>query len=297
MEIVQRSELCESCLSFAKMLAAVAVSIFVFLLRTADADVTFNDLPGVYDVVRNGLAFCGKVLNVRSSGNDISSMKFDGVEECRAVSATLEQKRADASSRGRASLGTFLITPDLVCRPSNSVTLLLFNPSETVNLAVTGFADPYQIRPGIKYIMFIGKTDKGSCVYQQRGASPSRLDDNSGSGGGNGGAGVQSPDNGSNTGATGGGNTGGGGGVTNPDSGSDTKGTGGSGTGGDSSIWVWLGPVPGAIATIAAAFITVYCVRNGIYPTDNGDTTGIAGGVHINVGGGPSDKSHTSTAT
>ena len=32
---------------------------------------------------------------------------------------------------------------------------------------------------------------------------------------------------------------------------------------GDSGIWVWLGPVIGAVATIIAALITVDCVRRG----------------------------------
>lgn len=36
----------------------------------------------------------------------------------------------------------------------------------------------------------------------------------------------------------------------------------GTGSGKDEGPWFWLGPVLGSVATIIAAFITVYCVRN-----------------------------------
>ncbi len=275
------------------MFAAVTVSVFVFLLRPVDADATFNDLPGLYDVVRNGLPFCGKVLRVQSSGNTISGMKFDGVDQCTSAGITLERKHATGSSRDGASLCTYLMSSIFNCQPANSVILALFNPTKTVNSAVPGFADPYRFRTGIKYIMLSDNTNKGACIYKQRGASPSRTGNSSGRGGGECSASVQSPDDGSNEGGAGGGNSGGGGGgggVPNPDFDSDAKDKIRGDGGGDSSIWVWLSPVLGAVATIAAAFIGVYCVRKGKQQDESGDAsqagaTGIRAAVKINVGG------------
>ncbi len=232
-------------------------------------------------MARQGLPFCGKALNVQSSGNTISSLKFDGVDQCSTAGTTLQQTRADASLSDSASIGTYLISNTILCKPANLVVMGLYKSTKPVKSPVTGFADPYEYRPGIKYIVFHDTSNKGACVYQQRGSSRRRI---VGDGDG-GGSGVQSPEGESNTSDVRGGEPGVG--EQSSDLSPGGKGTGG---GGDSSIWVWLGPIVGAVATVAAALITVYCVRKGKQASESGDgaaaggATGISGGVHINVG-------------
>ncbi len=282
------------------MFSLVALSSFLALLRTIVADVTFNDLPGLYDAASQGLPFCGQVLNIQLSGNRISSMKFDGVEQCFTTDITLQQKRLDASSNDSAIWGAFLLSGTIRCQRSIYVTMELFNTTESIAWTALGFADPFEFRPGIKYVLFV-ESNKGSCIYRQRGASSNQASDSrkdGGAGGRGGGGGGSSSSRSSGDGANGGK-------VRSSERGSNIKPAWGGG-GGDPVIWVWLVPVIGTVATITVALITEYCVRRRELPGKNDDVrsvsaTGIAGGIYFNIGeqGGHSQRQthHDSSPT
>ncbi len=198
---------------------------------------TFSDITGKYGLVRGSMTMCRPFAVVRNQGNILpaNNISFGG-EDCRFDTLVLRQAFGIRgwSARRNLSLGTyvFTISGPWTCHGSirRSAALIFFRPSSTVVLKSPGFRPAVVYQNDILYFLFSTFDQvRGACSYRFLSASTS-------------------------------GNEG-----TENSTGSETLRK--KSSPGGPSIWVWLGPIIGAVATIAAAFVIFFaCTRSNYVP-------------------------------
>ncbi len=197
----------------------------------------FSDIAGKYRLVRRNMTMCRPSAVVSNQGNILpaNSISFGG-EDCRFDTLFLRRNSGlpGLSRRSNLSIGTYVIATSgpWTCHGSTrrSAVLFFFRPSSTVAFQTRTFRTFVTYQKDILYFIFSAYDQiPGSCVYRFLSASTS-------------------------------GNEG-----TENSTGSETRGKKSSPRG--PSIWVWLGPIIGAVATIAAAFIIFFtCTRSNYVP-------------------------------
>lgn len=260
------------CLRAGAMAARTRLSLLLSLLLLlraplpARADLSFPDIAGSYTLVQGNLPYCLKTAAIArgSATLQYSSVSFDG-RTCTSGTYTLTEAVPNMTTEQKKIVGVVVDTSPNGFSFMNCVDTFIINtrmlflrPAQDLPLKIPSYERPFQFKAGVRYWAIL--TDAAACIYahaddtstrKRGGATPS-----SGAAPSSGEAPGSGAGSSSSTGASPGAGSSGG-------SDSNAGAGGKEGGGGDGlNMWVWLGPLLGAGATILGAIITVFkCTR------------------------------------
>lgn len=228
--------------------------------RATHADISFRDPPGVYTLQNGNLVFCTDSLEIKELAAEVpgTNLVFDG-EQCSfgTLSFTESDGQPDWTTAVKRAAGIIIqgAPSFLICQQMFilSSTITFIRPNERFRIRVPGFVRPSQLESGVRYALF--NTSKGGCVYKEATSSPIKSSPTPTSVAKPDRTSPSKPDNKSPS------------SVSTPSQSDSSSSTNAGATptkadGSDStSLWVWLGPVIGAVATLVAAFMTVFECR------------------------------------
>ncbi len=207
-------------------------AIFLLVPVCTQAHTTFSEIGGKYELERGSLTMCRSFAEVKNLGNVLppNSISFGGVD-CQFDGFALRQKFGihSLSSDRNASIGTTVhgVSGPWTCHGSSRrwADLVFFRPTTEVNFRSPGFSTVFVFQRDVLYFDFsVFEQVPGTCTYR----FSSKFNETTNSK-------TSEP---------------------NPN-----KRPIGPANRGGVRLWVWLGPVLGAFATVGAALVIVYLCR------------------------------------